>query len=278
MRIARACWGVTQFTLIAALALSACGGSDRVSVDQHGKAASAPSGEEMPVGDLDGWRQTFTEDFSAGDVQRGSWPGVYRRQWDAYPEPWRDTSGHGVYSPQRVLSVSGGVLDMYLHMEHGQAYVAAPEPNLNGEHARGQTYGRFSVRFRADSVPGYKTAWLLWPDSGKRREGEIDFPEARLDATINGFVHHADRGGSQDKFPTGKTFTEWHTASTVWTPRRVEFFLDDQLIGTATTKVPKTRMHWVLQTETALEGPPPSPLDAGHVQIDWVTAYERPDK
>ena len=34
-------------------------------------------------------------------------------------------------------------------------------------------------------------------------------------------------------------------------------------------------MHWVLQTETQLSGGAPSDSAAGHVYIDWVTAYAR---
>jgi len=180
-----------------------------------------------------------------------------------------------MYSPKRVLSVKHGLLDMYLHTEEGQAYVAAPEPELNGSDVRGQKYGRFSVRFRADPVPGYKTAWLLWPDSDKRRHGEIDFPEANLGDTINGFVHHAVRGRGQERFSTGKTFENWHIATIEWLPGRVTFNLDGAVVGTSTRKIPKKRMHWVLQTETQLDGPPPPADAAGHVQVDWVVAYKR---
>src|SRR2546427_410289 len=52
-------------------------------------------------------------------------------------------------------------------------------------------YGRYAVRFKADPVPGYKTAWLLWPDSGNwPADGEIDFPENSLDGNACAFVHH----------------------------------------------------------------------------------------
>jgi hypothetical protein len=32
-------------------------------------------------------------------------------------------------------------------------------------------------------------------------------------------------------------------------------------------------MHWVLQTETNLEGRRPAATAQGHVQIDWVAVY-----
>jgi hypothetical protein len=34
-------------------------------------------------------------------------------------------------------------------------------------------------------------------------------------------------------------------------------------------------MHWVLQTETRLNGGPPPAGANGHVQIDWVAAWRR---
>jgi len=254
--------------------LSACGTSARTS-DGGGPTTSPSVSGDAPRGDLPGWRQTFREDFTSGDVPLGSWPGVYGDKWDAYPEPWRDTSGNGVYSPQRVLSVKHGLLDMYLHTEEGQPYVAAPEPKLNGSDVRGQRYGRYSVRFRADQVPGYKTAWLLWPDSNQRRDGEIDFPEANLDGTINAFMHEADANRGQEKLVTSKTFAKWHIATTEWLPGRVTFILDGKVVGTSTRKVPKKPMHWVLQTETEIDGRYPSPDASGHVQVDWAVAYDR---
>src|SRR4051812_8934318 len=57
-------------------------------------AASLPSGEAMPVGNLDGWRQTFTDDFTT-DVALGSFPSAVSGKWGAYPSPWKDTSKYG---------------------------------------------------------------------------------------------------------------------------------------------------------------------------------------
>jgi hypothetical protein len=122
-------------------------GNCQVTFLQPGAAPTAPSSPpatSMPVGDLPGWQQIFTDDFST-NAPRGSWLSVYGNRWRAYPEPWKDTSRHGIYSPGRVLSASNGVLDMYIHSEGGQPYVAAPEPKINGSGPRGQTYGRYSV-------------------------------------------------------------------------------------------------------------------------------------
>lgn len=220
------------------------------------------------------------DDFKA-DAARGSWTSVYGDRWRAYPEPWRDTSKRGMYSPNRVLSADNGMLDMYIHTEKGQPYVAAPEPRINGSGQRGQTYGRYSVRFRVPTpLPGYKTAWLLWPDSNKTAEGEIDFPEGNLSAgsTIGAYAHDVNGTHSHNAFyaNTKETYDEWHIATIEWLPTGVTYWLDGVKLGTAPKLgTPQTPMHWVLQTETALSGPAPAPSVAGHVQVDWVAVWKR---
>jgi Glycosyl hydrolases family 16 len=237
----------------------------------------SPSGEPMPVGDLAGWRQIFTDDFNT-PVALGRFPAAVSSRWSAYPSTAHDTSGSGVYHSEKVLSVGGGILNMFIHTEGGKHLVAAPIPKLTATANHGQLYGRYAVRFRADPLPGYKTAWLLWPDSGRwPRDGEIDFPEANLNDTITGYVHHqgASSSSDQDRFPTSAGYAAWHTAVIEWTPGKVVFLLDGQLVGQTTTRVPSTAMHWVLQTETALSGPAPSASTQGNVQIDWVAAWAR---
>jgi len=166
--------------------------------------------------------------------------------------------------------VRGGILDMYIHTEDGVHMVAAPIARATER----QRYGRYSVRFRSDPVPGYKVAWLLWPSSNVRDEGEIDFPEGNLDGRIAAFSHCVnDQRRNCFAKTTGERFTDWHTATTEWTPGRVTFFLDGEQIGTTTNRVSSTPMKWVLQTETAFRGPEPSDSASGHVQIDWAVAY-----
>lgn len=233
----------------------------------------------MPVGDLPGWQQIFTEDFTSGNVALGSWPGRYGAKWYAYEAPYTDTSGNGQYNPKKVLSVKNGLLDMWLRTERGQALVAAPVPLLDPskDWREGQLYGRYSVRFRSDPVPGYKTAWLLWPASDDWTEGEIDFPEGDLNSTISGYSHQVDGDPTVDAFTVDSTarYPTWHIATIDWTPAGVTFYLDGKNLGTGTgDAVPHTAMHWVLQTETQLHGRKPPRSAAGHVQVDWVVAYK----
>jgi hypothetical protein len=236
-----------------------------------------PSGQPPPTGDLFGWRLVFVDSFRShiplGRFGRSA-------KWNPYPYPWRDTSRNGMYWPEHGLSTHDGVLDIWLHTEKvdgsGMHVVNAPQPVIPGVE-RGQLYGRYAIRFKGDPVPGYKTAWLLWPDSGERREGEIDFPEGSLTGTISAFVHPVDAGSASDasSFSTRATYRSWHTAVIVWEPGRCTFVLDGKVIGTVTDRVPATPMHWVIQTETQLSGGAPPDDASGHVYIDWVAVYKR---
>jgi beta-glucanase (GH16 family) len=230
----------------------------------------------MPVGnitDANGtWNQIFADDFNT-PVPVGSFPGtVYGPRWNVYLDGWKDTTGNGTYYPSRVLSVNNGVLNMYLHTEiiNGVAVhmVAAPQPRLPS--GTGQTYGRYSVRFYVDPVPGYKTAWLLWPDSGVwPGDGEIDYPDCNLNGTIHAYMHYASSSAGQSAFSTNVPEAgAWHIATMEWQPGKVTFILDGTVIGVATTLVPFKPMHYVLQTETQLSGGPPSNTPAGNVKVD----------
>lgn len=247
------------------------------------------SGECAPVGDLPGWKQIFVDEF-VETAEIGQWSGCslkpltcsglpepYRTTWWAFLEGWPD-NGSGIYDPAKTLSIGRGILDISMHTEDGVHLASAPVPLIHGpDGSLGQLYGRYAIRFRADSLPGYKIAWLLWPDSETwPRDGEIDFPEANLDAQIEGYVHQQDGAASndQDAFFSGVPVSgAWHTAITEWKPDMVRFILDGRETGTSTTRIPNTPMHWVLEATTNLDGYEPTGDVTGHILIDWVAVY-----
>lgn len=240
-----------------------------VTATPPGGNTSTPSEETMPVGDLPGWRQVFTEDFNT-DAPIGGFMEAYKDQFTFYADGWPDTAGQkgdpSRYYPSKVVSASGGLLDLYLHTEDGTPMAAALLPIIEDH-----TYGKYTIRFKSDPLPGFKTAWLLWPDTDDWNEGEIDFPEGSLDGNIHAFMHPIGLDG-QDAFDTDANYQTWHTASIEWTEGKVDFILDGKIIGTSTSKIPNTPFHWVIQTESCLNGCP-DPSTAGHLQIDWAVAY-----
>lgn len=252
--------------------------------------ASSSSSDAMPVGDLPGWTQVFAEDFTEGDVPLGGFPGpIYGTRWSAnYKDGTPDTAAQNQpkgqrtsgYYPSKVLSVHDGVLDMFLHTENGIAMGAAPSPVVGGATQRpynSLVYGRISVRFKADALPGFKLAWLLWPDSKQwPQDGEIDFPEGDLSTVIYAAVHGLDASGTHvtEVRRPNVAFTSWHIATTEWSPGKIEFFLDGTSIGVVTSPVPDKPMHYILQTESCSTGCP-APETSGHVYVDWAAIWTK---
>ena len=240
----------------------------------------------MPVGDLPGWKQIFTEDFNEGDVPIGDFPSeAYQAKWSAnYPDGTPDSAGQqnggkSGYYPSKVLSVKNGFLDFYVHSENDISMGAAPMPRFpssNPGRANSQLYGRYSVRFKTDSgLKGFKLAWLLWPDSGLwPQDGEIDYPEGDLAASFYGAAHPMADFSKARIFWSGETFTSWHIATMEWLPGRVEYFLDGHSIGVSTIDIPTKPMHYILQTESCLTGCP-APTTAGHVYLDWIAIWAK---
>jgi hypothetical protein len=261
--------GTTYHLTVAASNAIGTGQASSVTVTTPTSSGS-PSGQAMPVGDLTGWHQVFTEDFT-GNVALGSWPGAYASKWNDYTYPGsHDTNGGAEWNTVKDVSVSGGTADYYLHSENGKAYSAAILPRTAT-----QTYGRYQVRFKVDpGMNDWKSAWLLWPDDDVwPAHGEIDWPEGDLTGSMEGFMHYANADGGQDWAPSGVAFASgWHTATTEWLPGSVKYYLDGTLVGSFTQQVSTYPMHWVLQSESASNS---RPTGSGHIEIDWAVIYTR---
>jgi hypothetical protein len=226
---------------------------------------------------------TFSE-----TTPRGSWPGpVAAASWKNRAAGARDSSGRGIYDSSRTVSEGNGLLDIWIHSETdarrgvhdpaGKRYVAALVSKL------GATRGaRITMCMRADVIPGYKLAYMLWPSSGSGNQlGEIDYPETRLvgpPATSHAFMHYAPRpssGRHQDPYDSRASIQAWHAYTIEWNPTAPQpyaaFYLDGRLLGVSTRSIPSVAMTLILQHETFVGGQAlPAPAQ-GHVQIDWIT-------
>jgi hypothetical protein len=236
-----------------------------------------PSGQAMPVGDLPGWHQVFADNFASESLVLGSFTGCNLKgctgapsvPWGAVPDGHPDTSGHCQYFPSKTVSISSGVMNVFLHSGSGGVCMDA---SLYPGDAAPMAFGRYSIRFRSDAVPGYKGVFFLWPVD--HVHGEIDFPEANLDAPIHGFLHALAGGPKFQRFPSTASWTSWHTATLEWTPSRVTFILDGVSLGTTSIAVPQTPMTLAIRGESQLLGAPKPPASAqGRLQVDWATVY-----
>jgi hypothetical protein len=221
------------------------------------------------------WRPYFAEDYNT-DAPLGSVLSRYPAM--AAYDGFTDTSGNGLYAPDRVLSVHDGVLDFDLHEENGQPLVSSVLPD--GYDAR--TAMRVSIRYRTDPVPGYKFVMILWPQSNVWNEGEIDWPEGALDGEVQPFSaipgSFDAATGTMSFLPTGGETVDggqndWHVATTEWTSRAIRFYWDGKLVNTITGAVPKVPMRLTLQAETSTEEGVKPGTASGHLQVDWVVAY-----
>ena len=237
------------------------------------KAAAAvkatASGADMPTAAPKGWTRIFAEDFGTAQ-SKGQFPGVYGAKWKSY-HGFPDTSQRGDYD-QGIISVHDGALDVNLGTgADGRPKGAAPIPLLTDSgKVTGQVYGRYTMRFNADNMPGYGMAGLLWPSSGTWADGEIDFPEGQFNSSIWAYTHCVGNPKKNCSYlETGARWSTWHTATIEWMPGKINYIMDGRVLQTVTKSVPTKAMQWVLQTGTMGDGPAPG--TKGHLLVDWVT-------
>jgi beta-glucanase (GH16 family) len=234
-----------------------------------------PSGEAMPVGDLPGWRQVFTDDFNGTSL--GS---CWTRYSGVIP-----SSPTSVWAPSHV-SVSGGmaVLSTYQDAAYGGTWTAG---GMSSAPCLQQEYGKYEVRFRMDEAPGVKYAILLWPATQPWPcGGEIDFGEDQGgDRTYSTLTdNYCNAAGAHVILPQDKVladFSQWHTIGVEWTPDKLVWTLDGKTIGTMISdKIPADAMELDIQAEantdcsiswyTCVSSATPSVV---HTDIDWVAAW-----
>jgi hypothetical protein len=216
------------------------------------------SGTGLPVGDLPGWHQTYAQDFTTAATP-AQFAATYPRMF-----PYAD---NGTYA-QSNISVGGGSLNIN---ERADGVGAAVVVRAGSDTGWGQTYGRYSVRFRADAANNFGSAFLLWPDSNVWGDGETDYPEGNFADQIHVYEHCLGANAPSNCLTvnTGASWQAWHVATTEWSPTSVKFYLDGTLIGTDTSAVSTASRHWVMQTAGS------AGTGTGKLQIDWVALYAR---
>lgn len=269
-----------QSSIVAALtvAVLAAGAVAGVSTPDPASAADTSSGTTLaPSGNVVSngrtWKQTAVQDFF-----RSAPAGTFRMKYPRIGlyDGFSDTSGQGRYTPSKVLSVHGGVLDFWLRSDRGQPLSAAVMPDGYAPHRT----GRVSIRYKTTATPGYKFSVILWPSSDDWNQGEIDWPEATLGAPSRpaSAIPGSLRNGAMTFQPERETFaptdtSSWHVATTEWDAGVVRFYWDDVLVASTTKAVPTQPMRVTLQAETDTGARVPATA-SGHVSVDWIAIYD----
>lgn len=232
--------------------------------------SATASGVPMPVGNLPGWRQVFTDDFAGTELDES--------KWFAYEgQPAGDPGGY--FHPSHV-SVRDGrlVIGAWPEEEQDGLYVTGGISNRN---AFSQTYGRFDIRFRAQQGTGIAYALLLWTSANDPLP-EVDIAEdnGKDRRTIYGVLHPADPDADAKEFTVEADATQWHTVGLEWTPERLVYTLDGEEWATVDgPEVPEVPMGLALQTQAWYCGhsweacPDETTPDRVDLEIDWVTIY-----
>ena len=217
-----------------------------------------------PAAAAEVWEKTLSETFDTNAVA-GKVATKYADTLVLY---------HDSHKYQRKnVSVHHGKLDVKL--DGGAAFFFRPTPET-----KGQTYGRFKIKFKVRGGFGYSAAVQLWPitQPGETEHqawsrGEIDFPEGRFGPTrqIFGFHHTTTcTPGCQPaiRVPTGETFMETHTTEIKWTPQSVSYYMDGRLLTTIDRHLPVGDHRFTVQSGADVPEAQP-----GHLYIYSVAQY-----
>jgi beta-glucanase (GH16 family) len=231
-----------------------------------------PSGQTAPVGNLPGWRQTFSDNFSGNRLDTSKWIAYWGR-------PGGDTAGW--WDPSHVV-VSGCMATLRNYVD------PATRPGVYttggiGTYCCSQPYGKWLIRMRADKGDGIGLAALLWPKANVWPP-EIDFYEDSGGArtSTSATVHYGPSGNDccwTQKTLANNDFSQWHTVGVEWTPGQLTYTIDGTVWASVSNpSLPSIPMWLSIQTRplgcapwnTCINSSTPREVDAN---IAWVVGY-----
>ncbi|MDI3309040.1 MAG: family 16 glycosylhydrolase [Acetobacteraceae bacterium] len=189
----------------------------------------------------DQFQLKYVDDFSAGMLNTSLWGypyggGIY---WNgAFSWGWNDVN---VVNGQMVVSSTW----------HPEGYWTAGGINMLGAgDGHGITYGRVEFDAKVDKGQGTGTAILLWPTSNDHWPPEIDLietPHGSRDQ-ITFTTHWQGPGGNNDNRYQGYDITVdaslWHHYVLDWTPEKLDFYIDGQLVVHMADHIPSESMSF----------------------------------
>lgn len=209
------------------------------------------------------WPLVVADEFDGGSLDQNVWD-VYHGQ---------TTGDVGTQSPDAV-TVGDGSLQI------------SARGNVSGGLSmdKGQTYGRWEFRAKAQAAVGYGPVVLLWPDSDRwPLDGEIDVMEIpKPERAVNNFTVHYGADNTQDAVTQNGDFSQWHDYAVEWEPDHITAWIDGKQIFTTTNRaeIPTGPMHIAIQEDIGpIDNWIPAPDDTTpstvKLDIDWVHVYGR---
>jgi Glycosyl hydrolases family 16 len=241
--------------------------------------STSPSGVNMPVGDLPGWRQVYKDDFSGTSLSS---------DWGRYSGAIPSMPG-GYWAFDRV-QVANNTLRLLAADRGDGVWTSGGVALAENANPAKRTYGKYVIRVRMDKANGVKYAHLLWPSGGTWPvDGEIDFAEDgggdRIGTTAT--THYADADGSGhyivQRHLDAVDMSGWQTIGVEWTPGKLVYTINGSPWGEVTSPsaaIPDGPMFLALQTEVNTRGAtqwmttvdsttPPLVV----CEVDWVSVY-----
>ncbi len=223
-------------------------------------AVTVPPPAPAPVAGP-GFRPNGGDEFNAGSLNR--------RKWGAYNSV--GGFGNGLRRPS-AITVSGGSL----------VITASGHTSGGMEDTFGQLYGRWEFRARTDHGRGFGSAILLWPDSEKLSDGEIDIAEVPDEKrnVVNYVLHSGFDGNTVDGANLPGDYSQWHTFAVDWLPNQITWFVDGTAVYQVTDKarIPDVPMHLAIQLDQGpvkdwILAPDATTPPKIQLQVDWVHEY-----
>lgn len=251
---------------------------------QPPEPAPAPGAVSGPPGGTDGWRTTFSDDFTAFD------PAKWSRDWpcgNKQPATCFFDSRFATHYPDRNSAVADGMLRITTVRESsaGKEFTSGVVSTVGKLEQSG---GYFEIRMKPSCVQGNDPDF--WLASRQTWPPEIDIaecPGGRGGSIVGAPILHAQGRGDQSRIATAPSGTRWsddfHTYGLLWEPgKRMVGYVDGAPTGEITEGVPTEPLFLIVSDEVrggsdggAWFGDAAKFPASATTQVDWVRVWQR---
>ena len=191
----------------------------------HKRLAPGPRAP-MPVGNIPGWHQLFSDNFNGNRLNRSKW----RLYWG---HPGGDRAGW--FDPRHVFVKHGLlVISAYRDRRNGGRWASG---GVSSSPGLIQTYGKYEVRYPSTGVRGRArraadARQQLLAARDRLQRGQRQQPR-RHARTLHFGAHDTHWSASLKNV----NLTQWHTLGVEWTPNKLQWTIDGRVWKTMTGNV-----------------------------------------